>query len=207
MELQWVWINLLARCIYQAFIYFGGTSQKKQFIQLDAKPGPSYLKAITLVPKSIILATYISLTLFLLSISVFFFVKGDMKLLTCFIFHRPILINMNFVTPVKFFIKSPATDIYFFYLLLTLLRYYQNFVLCWVFFPILWSFPNNSTHMMYSFSRFFFFNILLKYAVMGSIYSPSYSDIICPFSRYWAIIFWRHHCMTPFCLNYGEICV
>lgn len=136
-----------------------------------------------------------------------FFVKGDMKLLTCFIFHRPILINMNFVTPVKFFIKSPATDIYFFYLLLTLLRYYQNFVLCWVFFPILWSFPNNSTHMMYSFSSFFFFNILLKYAVMGSIYSPSYSDIICPFSRYWAIIFWRHHCMTPFCLNYGEICV
>lgn len=115
MELQWVWINLLARCVYQAFIYFGGTSQKKQLIQLDAKPGPSYLEAITLVPKSIILATYISLTLFFYQ-SVYFFVKGDMKLLTCFIFHRPILINMNFVTPVKFFIKSPATDIYFFLL-------------------------------------------------------------------------------------------
>lgn len=84
MELQWVWINLLARCLWQAFVYSGGTSQKNQLIQLDAQPGSSYLEAITLVPKYIILATYISLNLLLLSM--YFFVKKRHEVINMFYF-------------------------------------------------------------------------------------------------------------------------
>jgi len=89
-ELQRVRVNLPARCGYLGCIYFGGTAQKNQLIQLDTKPGFSNLEAITLVTKYIILATYISSyirfqTLLLLLINVFFCKKRH-EVITTFYF-------------------------------------------------------------------------------------------------------------------------